>query len=296
MSTYIILADLEGIFGVTDLFDSETNRSLLLAQIKRTIDCIKKTEDSIVKVCLIHDDGRMDIEKDVLDLGACYYGSGIKSLLSSESAADYAVLIGFHSKANGAGVFPHSFKLEIESVVTDDKTVGEVYLFSKYLKLRGTKVLFVSGEGFFDDEMIFESTMTHYINGPINYEEALTASLNIPDSGFRSFVTDDCIKLYFYNTDYYSLINHPALSKEEKCVFFKSVKDFFEQIIPLAVEINAASAIIRRTNINFAREVSRLVKSGQAEMPDIELLNKDIFLFNEFEREMVMNLLKTATK
>lgn len=294
MSSYLILADLEGIYGVTNLFDSETNKSLLLAQIKRTIDCIKTTEDTIVKVCLIHDDGRMDIKKDVLNLGACYYGSGIKSLLSSESAADYAVLIGFHSKAGGSGVFPHSFKLEIERVSTDDKDVGEVYMFSKFFKLRGTKVIFVSGEGFFDDEMVFEGTITHYINNSSGYEDSLTTALNAPAESIKSFVTDDEVLLYLNNTDYYNLIDHSSYSKERKCFVFDSIQNFFEKIIELAIEINRASVIIRRTNLNFAKEISRLVKSGQAEMPDIELLNKDIFLFNEFEREMVMNLLKTA--
>ncbi|MBR5760442.1 MAG: M55 family metallopeptidase, partial [Lachnospiraceae bacterium] len=224
MSTYIILADLEGIFGVTDLFDSETNRSLLLAQIKRTIDCIKKTEDSIVKVCLIHDDGRMDIEKDVLDLGACYYGSGIKSLLSLESAADYAILIGFHSKAGGAGVFPHSFKLEIEKVSTDDKDVGEVYMFSKFFKLRGTKVIFVSGEGFFDDEMVFEGTITHYINNSVDYEDSLSTALEAPVESIKSFVTDDEVLLYLNNTDYYKLIDHSSYSTERKCFVFESIQ------------------------------------------------------------------------
>ncbi|MBR5762090.1 MAG: hypothetical protein IKX87_08735, partial [Lachnospiraceae bacterium] len=95
-------------------------------------------------------------------------------------------------------------------------------------------------------------------------------------------------------SDYYDLIDSALYSKENKCYVFDSVQNFFENIIDLCIEINRTSAIIRRTNLAFAKKLSHLVKSGQAEMPDIELLNKDIFLFNEFEREMVMNLLKTA--
>ena len=296
MSSYLILADLEGIYGVEDLNDIPRNKDLLLAQLKRTIDCIKTIKDSVVKVCLIHGDGQMDVEGDILNLGANYYGGGIKSILNPKSAADYAILIGFHSKTAGAGVFPHSFKPEIERVITDDKEIGEVYLFSKFFKLHGTKVLFVSGEGFFDDEIVFEGTKTHYISSAVNYEDALLSALNADSSEVKSFVTDDEIQLYLNNSDYYGLIDSALYSKERKCYVFASVQNFFENIIDLCIEINRTSAIIRRTNLAFAKEISRLVKSGQAEMPDIELLNKDIFLFNEFEREMVMNLLKTATK
>ena len=88
MSSYLILADLEGIYGVEDLNDIPKNKELLLAQLKRTIDCIKTVKDSVVKVCLIHGDGQMDVEGDILNLGADYYGGGIKSILNPKSAAD----------------------------------------------------------------------------------------------------------------------------------------------------------------------------------------------------------------
>ncbi len=292
MPSYLILVDLEGIYGVEDLNDIPRNKELLLAQLKRTIDCIKTNNNSSVKVCLIHGDGQMDVEKDILDLGADYYGGGIKSILSPKSAANYAIMIGFHSKTGGLGSFPHSFKPEIEHVITDGKEIGEVYLFSKFFMLHGTKVLFVSGEGLFDDELISAAAKAHYISSDADYEDTLMCALNADTSEIQSNLTDEEILLYLNNTDYYNLIDSALYSKERKCYVFNSVQHFFQNVIDLCIEINRASVIIRRTNLNFAKDIRRLVQSGQAEMPDIELLNKDIFLFNEFEREMVMNLLK----
>ena len=285
--------DLEGIIGVTDLRKKSQNERLLVRQLKNTVECIKKYSSGSIVACLIHDNGSMNLEVFFREekIKIAY---GIEAF--KEISADYALLIGFHSKSGGKGRFPHSFRTEINKITVENKEVGEVFLFSDYLEKRGTKVIFASGEGDFEDELRAFNARIYTGSDEEEYVKIIGRTLSTTCDGVRKPSTEDrMVRVYMNNTDYYEYLKG-RFNISDGCIEFPSTEFFFENIIDLCIWINKAKGEIHNKNAQIVdilreyRDLEIIKRIGD------EYLRKDIELFCEFDRERIKELISYEKK
>lgn len=275
------------IIGVNDLRNSAQNAILLVRQLMVTVECIKKYSPGIIEACLIHDNGSIYLENYLREEIKISYG--IESLM--EIHADYALMIGFHSKSGGTGRFPHSFRDEIHKITISDREIGEVFLFSDYLEKRGTRVIFISGEGNFEDEIEDFGPEIYMGKDEEEYVETIRRALcSIGNEIRKSVIDTSSIRVYMNNADFYKHLKGKYRIKDD-CVEFTSTENFFSNIIDFCIQINKAKCEIHKKTIQLI-ELLRGIKD-QKIIKNIgdDYLGKDIELFCEADRERIKEII-----
>ena len=289
MKKCLIVADLEGIYGVKDLSDTDSNKKYLMEQLQITCKCVFDFDENYkIHICLIHDDGSLLAGADFCDNRISYSG-GFFSLLTDYLDFDFAIMIGFHSKAGGKGRFPHSFRNEISCIISNDREVGEVFLYSMLLKNKGIEVIFVSGEGNFEDEVLNCNAIVHEIVSMREYEYKLMQSLSRKIEQKSSYYNGS-VSVFFFSTELREYLTG-KYSVKNAALIFESVEKFFECLISLATDINDYYILEKRENLLFVKKISSL-KLKRKNLYELEpYLCKDVMKFTKSDREKVFNII-----
>ncbi len=298
----LILTDLEGVIGYTISSDIEQILNHWVKNLSIVTNFLyKHQKDVSITICDTHNNGFYcsEIEKRMNDERISIIG-GIKPMLEILSSFDAGLLIGFHGKAGAEGKYSHSFRYDFVNIFceTMNRSVGEIYLFSRLLESYKIPVFFVSGEGFFEDELkphcVYYRTgiarnieedyllFTQKINLSINFFFSSVAFNEDPKNNFE----EGTITVELDNLDKVQYASQNGFEIENNQIAFKDVASFFSNIVQLSYLMNEANKEIYRNNIAFARS---LVPYKELLLDDsiLEILRKPLNTINKNDRERV---------
>lgn len=270
MCKFLILVDLEGIIGVKNLCAQKHNCKLLCREIDFVVRLLFQYH---VTICLIHNAGEdlndikksLDSKNRVIDL---------KMLLEEKEIFEYAILIGFHGKYGASGCFPHSFRGDIIQFQYEGKIMGEVGAFVRWLSLKGTKVLLVSGEGSFADEVEGCGCFVHTFNSALNdmkmedeyeilYKTLQKALDNLENVINTEHYLGKIVSIKLDNSDKYQLLsNLPynyVINNDE--IIFGSLDDFFSNLLIFCKALNEVNFILLKRNIEVLTYIKKKSRS-----------------------------------
>lgn len=142
-SKILVLADMEGCLGITDMRQYAACREKMIEEVERTIHAIENCEKADITVADCHNDGK-NIVQHFLEKGyVCH--EHIWSIKDIEQY-DCAMLIGFHPKKGEEGFCPHTIRPDVDDLYLGEKSIGEVELLINWLAGYGVPVIFVSGD------------------------------------------------------------------------------------------------------------------------------------------------------
>lgn len=139
----LILADMEGCSGITDMRNYEICRKKMIEETERVIQLTEECGDACITIADCHNDGKNVVEYFSAKGYVCY--EHIWSIQRLEKY-DCAMLIGFHPKNGNAGFCPHTIRPDVEELFLGEKSIGEVELVINWLAGHGVPVVFVSGD------------------------------------------------------------------------------------------------------------------------------------------------------
>ena len=142
-SKVLVLADMEGCQGITDLSQYDTCREKMTEEAERVIYAIENCEKADITVADCHNDGRNIVQYFSEKGYVCH--EHIWSIKDIEQY-DCAMLIGFHPKKGEAGFCPHTIRPDVDELYLGEKSIGEVELLINWLAGHGVPVVFVSGD------------------------------------------------------------------------------------------------------------------------------------------------------
>lgn len=158
----LVIVDIEGIIGVTNMADTKHNLELAYDELYMLISELKKNNFSHITICNIHNDGNFFNKEMIDNLGANLI-QGVQNLVPIVNEFSVSFMIGFHCKKNSGWRFDHTFRVDIEEIKFGENNIGEVGTFYRWLTLEKVPVLFVSGEGNYQDEIKEFNCIKHMI-------------------------------------------------------------------------------------------------------------------------------------
>jgi len=265
----LILADMEGIIGVSDMNEEETNIKLMQNEILITVEELNRLGSAYISVCCIHNNGTGIQLNGVLSLGVTLI-VGIDNLAKEIENYSYAIMLGFHGKRNSGGAFDHTFRSDILTVHFGTESIGEVGAYYRWLELEGVVVLFVSGEGCFYDELTRKICAVHYTSSDnlTNIENLfseydrfrgllranLCNSFYVSNNNYN--IPNEMVFVRLSNPDTYLLLQEECKFKvKDDCVVFDSISEFFHKLISFCTSLNIAAEKIIRKNIKLISEI-----------------------------------------
>lgn len=269
----LIIADLEGIIGLESLNDFSYNNQLLETELRMTITVLRSYNFSDIYICNIHNNG-MAYDKSLKLLAEVERASlvNLNELSSNLSFYSFAIMIGFHGMIGSGGKHDHNFRLDITQCKIKNEIMGEVGLFARYLENNGVRVLFISGEGNFIKEI--ENELSDIMVHNVMYEKDVQEEfcefqkkLNLCISTIKKRKTINQVSevtIAVDNSDKYILLSrYPYGFKVEKGSFvFKSIDEFFENLVSFCVALQDASLIIRNINLRFINQIKESRKQA----------------------------------
>lgn len=142
-SNILILVDMEGCAGITDMKQYDACREKMTEETERVIQAIEECGNADIAVADCHNEGKNIVEY-FSDKGyVCY-----EHLWSIQNVEKYdcAMLVGFHPKKGEVGFCPHTLRPDVDELFLGEKSIGEVELLINWLAGYGVPVVFVSGD------------------------------------------------------------------------------------------------------------------------------------------------------
>ena len=152
----ILIVDLEGATGIDNSRRGwfqcgspeweEYGRDTITADVLAILKACQKAGVEHVDIFDVHDQGNSIRVEKVKEI---YPDSNIWSQIWNSSLDrdyDYAILVGFHAMNQSSGVIPHSFRLDIENIRVNGKSMGEVELFIGLLQEHQIKTIMITGD------------------------------------------------------------------------------------------------------------------------------------------------------
>lgn len=301
----LLLADMEGIIGVSDMRKMSQNILLAYKEIEIVTAELKKAGFEDITVCNIHDNGTCLSPSEIEKRGFRLI-QGMECLVEEISKFDVAVMIGFHGKNNSGGRFDHTFRFDFQEVLYGKQDIGEVGAYFRWLSLEDIPVIMISGEGNFADEVNQYECVIHKIENFLvseyEYErlkEAVReAVLGLKDENallFQIPLEEVYVKI---NNSEKSFVLHrefPEFQFQNPYFFFADLKDFFEHIYPFVYALNRADKLIYWSNVDFVQAVKEKLKtSSKEEIEQLlgEYLKKDIMQISALDRKYIAEKLE----
>lgn len=292
MKKILLIADLEGIIGVTDIF-LEENKRYLLEEIEFITNILKKNNIQKIDICYIHDGGRLLKTEKLFD-NTCRIYNHISQIDICEKY-DGAFMIGFHGKNNSGGYFDHTIRGDIEKIIYGDLSVGEIELYGRWIEKQGIPVLLVAGEDVAKKEAenieaYFFSTKSirkKYKKDELlkEYEKIIIESINskkvIEDySGGK-------IEIKYLNNDIMEHMKRNGYKVENNRLVFNSLNEFILNDILWEKDMMDAYDKILSRNMQF----SLYLKKHKEKLIDKEnlILGKRLDLISEKDIEYIKN-------
>ena len=164
---------------------------------------------------------------------------------------DCALLTGFHVKNGSLGIYPHSFRLDIENIYMGLEMVGEAEIIINYLSFFNIPTIFLSGDKDFIDEMSNYTCKKTIVKPKINdaynkiCADILSALSNNND--FNKTITYNDSPIYIKLRNDSSLRYFPLndFRIEDERLIFSDTLDFIENLMPVCYILNSAINILK---------------------------------------------------
>ncbi|HWS29347.1 MAG TPA: M55 family metallopeptidase [Clostridia bacterium] len=291
----LIVVDLEGIIGLELYTSQEHARELMRDELLCAIDCIIRWDDRYrITVCNIHCDGQLLCEADLLPCGETLL-KGITALAACSWDFDFAIMLGFHGKANSGGMFDHTFRPDFRRIrrAQSEIEMGEVAAFMTWIESKRIPVILVSGEGNFEGEISNPLCVVHKIDrylSKANQLCSLNASLEacLLEEHIVSDV-EDVAKIYVQvdNSDKLPIIESEGFTIDDGLVVFHDLDYFFRNLYRFAGALCVAYRQVVEKNREFAKAVKALGIEKE-EFPELsEIFARPLDLINEDDRRVV---------
>lgn len=294
----LIITDLEGIIGIASLKYMDKNNDLFLYEINATLDILRRNGFTNITLCNIHNNGYendrllADFSKErnlsIINLNELYY---------KVKYYDIAILLGFHGMVNSGGRFDHSFRLDIISCKFNCEEIGELGIFTRFLENNGVQVLFISGEGYFEDELdndLKSNIAIHKCSSNKTateqyeeFESILNLSLaNIIPRKKKKYLGN--VKIEVDNRDKYIILQKEPYNYivEGEGFLFKSINEFLCKLTEFCIALRDASNFILHKNIQFIKVLKRSQKYYYISK---NIINTPINLVDESIRTIIVN-------
>lgn len=293
----LIVADLEGIIGFNYYAPIETEKKLMNEELQYAIGCIlEKEKNCEITVCNIHRDGLLLAEEDIMPARASLL-KGVDALVACSWDFDFAIMLGFHGKANSGGIFDHTFRPDFARMWRTENNVdidtGEVAAFSLWIESKGIPVILVSGEGNFDDEIRNATCRIHKVNRFQSYDEQYCSLDADIAAGLRKEHTldnaDDSAMIFIQvdNLDKVPILESKGFATKDGCIVFDNLECFFRNLYKFAAALSTAYKQVADVNLKFAYSIKELAVEKQ-DYPELnEIFAKPLELVNEADRNAV---------
>lgn len=292
MKRILLIADLEGIIGVVDIFSDE-NKKYLSEEIGFIVNVLKKNKVQKIDICYIHDGGRLLKNENLFD-NICRIYHHISQIDFGEKY-DGVFMVGFHAKNNSGGYFDHTIREDIEEIIYGDLSVGEIELYGRWIEKQGIPVLLVAGEDIAEKEAenidsYFFSTKSirkKYKKEELlkEYEKKISESIN-SKKVIEDF-TGGKIEIKYINNDILEYMKRRGYKVENNRLVFNSLNEFILNDIFWEEDMmNAYNKLLSR-NIQF----SLYLKKHKEKILDKEnlILRKKLDLISKRDIEYIIN-------
>lgn len=246
-SNILILADMEGCAGITDMKQYDICRERMIEEVERVIQSIETYDKGDVTIADCHNDGKNIVpffaEKGYL----CY--EHIWSIKNIEQY-DCAMLIGFHAKNGGTGFCPHTIRPDVQELFLGEKSIGEVELLINWLAGHGVPVLFISGDEAVKKEL--DGYVCEFYASNKDGMESLDRQTLLErmephmkralesQNGIEPRYNDRAIKVKLIGESYYKWMPHELFSIEEGMVIFPDTESFMMSLLSFCRFLNIA--------------------------------------------------------
>lgn len=294
----LIIADLEGIIGMTPPMNLTSPEKNMAEQLRFTAQCIiNKEKNCLIDICNVHNDGTL-LKNSPLNDTCCRLMRGINGLKHCDWNYAYCIMIGFHGMSGTGGFYDHTFRPDILQIHREgiSEYLGEVGTLILWMHSKGIPVALVSGEGFFDSEVLPFSIPVHKVGGMsiteqyLAFESALNDALTTAENAVR-YSDHMKIAVKIDNPDKIALLTEKGFHTTSSEVLFKNINDFFFELYRLAVELNKAAEYIIRLNTEFAKQLAAQNISFEDCRNMQQLFQKPLDLISASDRETIKSRL-----
>lgn len=261
----LIIADLEGIIGIKNIYDKEHCETCLCKELLKYVKYLKTNYSGVeITICDCHNNGQTILALQNI-LSECHIVSCVWNI-DFDIIYDFALLVGFHAMSMKSSPFSHSFRPEIRQAKLGLKTVGELSLFANYLFYYNIPLLFAGGDAECIDEISYMpcgkfSTSNRPIE--ILYKQLDdylgTALINtIPFIQYRN----ENVSIEFFNSDLIDILSRKGYKEyNEKYIKFENVFYFFQAIQTFCYDIIQSVQYIYKRNTKILKDY--ILKYGQ---------------------------------
>lgn len=107
-------------------------------------ECLRFGVEAIT-ICDAHDKGN-SLLKERFDKENIKLVSQLVNVNFQEVRYDYAILVGFHAKLGNLGVFPHTYRPDINKIMINNEIAGEVAIIMSLLGEKNIPTIMVTGD------------------------------------------------------------------------------------------------------------------------------------------------------
>jgi len=263
-SNILILADMEGCAGITDMQQYDVCRQKMTEETERVIQAIEECGNAAIAVADCHNDGK-NIVKYFSDKGyVCY--EHIWSIRNVEEY-DCAMLVGFHPKKGEIGFCPHTLRPDVVELFLGEKSIGEVELVINWLAGHGVPVVFVSGDNAVKKELNGYSCEFYAANEAgkevldrqVLLEQMrphITRALDLPGEE-KTRYDDSVIKVKLIGESYYKWMPRELFSVDNGLMVFPDTERFILSLLSFCEFLNIAEEYQRLRMSHLVRKIKR---------------------------------------
>lgn len=280
-SNILILADMEGCTGVTDMNQYEVCQVKMIEEVERAIQLIEECVNASITVADCHNDGK-NIVEFFSDKGyVCF--EHIWSIKKVEKY-DCAMLIGFHPKNGEVGFCPHTLRADVEGLFLGEKSIGEVELVINWLAGHGVPVVFVSGDEMVQKELddydcefyATNGTNREFLDQKVLLKQMrmhIKKALNLSGKE-KPHYDNSTIKVKLIGESYYKWIPHELFLLDNGMVVFSDTERFMSLILSFCMFLNIAEEYQRLRIRHLIRKIKNNITCVEKDYRGKELLSQ----------------------
>ena len=244
MRNIILLADMEGCCGITELTDTGFCREQMAEEVDFIIQSLKDLGDYTVTVLDCHNDGlnlkEYCAEKDIPFIKHVWS-------LPSDAQFDAALLVGFHGKEGSDGYLSHTARADICDLRLGQTSIGEVSLLQNWLAFFNIPVIYISGDQSIENELLHYNGEFLPVKGVKIGAPPLSAQRQRIAVALRSAITkrspvpeycSDPVFVQIINENWLKLMPPECFTTQANGVVFHNTVEFIEKLPLLCSFLN----------------------------------------------------------
>lgn len=297
----LILVDMEGCAGITDMKQYDVCKEKMKEETERVIQAIEECGNAGIAVVDCHNDGKNIVEY-FSDKGyTCY-----EHLWSIQNVEKYdcAMLVGFHPKKGENGFCPHTLRPDVDELFLGEKSIGEVELLINWLAGYGVPVVFVSGDDAVKKELGGCGCEFYTANGIekealdrqallVEMRAHIKKALDLPGVQIARY-DNSAIKVKLIGESYYKWMPPELFSIDNGMVVFPDTERFISSLFSFCMFLNVAERYQRLRMHYLVKKIKRSGVCVEKDHRGNELLNqKDWRALSDMEIGYLNRLLET---